>query len=164
MKTKYLFTLLALAVAFLALPQQAFAAAKWGSSVESAQKTAEKEKKPILVLFTGTAWCGYCQKLEAELLKTKEFEKYVKEKYILVKFEYASMGGKAPKNAKKWQEKFKISGFPTGVIIDAEGKELGRMGYNNGKKPEDYIKQLKNYETKTEGKDASDKDASKGTK
>ena len=45
---------------------------RWGKSLKSAQKQSEETGLPIVLLFTGTSWCGYCVKLEKEVLSKKD--------------------------------------------------------------------------------------------
>ena len=47
---------------------------RWGKSLKSAQKQAEETGLPIVLLFTGTSWCGFCVKLEKEILSKKDFK------------------------------------------------------------------------------------------
>jgi thioredoxin-related protein len=36
---------------------------------------SNKENKPLLLFFTGSDWCGWCIKLQNEVLKTADFKK-----------------------------------------------------------------------------------------
>jgi len=62
---------------------------QWENDLGVAQKKARQQGKPILLLFTGTTWCGVCQLLEKNVLSKPEFAAYVKDRAILVKEEYA---------------------------------------------------------------------------
>ena len=39
----------------------------WSEDFAAAQKTAEKEKKLILLAFSGSDWCGWCVKMDKEV-------------------------------------------------------------------------------------------------
>ena len=47
------------------------------------------------------------------------------------------------------KEKYKVNGFPTFVVLNAEGKEIGRqVGYSEGG-PEPFIKKLEGFKKKS---------------
>ncbi len=122
---------------------------RWGKNLRSAQRQAKETGLPIVLLFTGTSWCGYCVKLEKEVLSKKEFKQGMNGVAIGVKFEFGSSDFSKSKEAKT----YKIAAVPTIVVVDAEGKELGRTGYTSGRAPAQYIEFFKKYAPKTaEGK------------
>ena len=47
---------------------------KWETDLPAAQAQAKKEKKMVLMDFTGSDWCGWCIKLNKEVFSTKEFQ------------------------------------------------------------------------------------------
>ena len=51
----------------------------WHTDVREAITISNKEKKPLLMFFTGSDWCGWCIRLQNEVLKTPEFQKWAKE-------------------------------------------------------------------------------------
>ena len=111
---------------------------RWGKSLKSAQKQAAETGLPIVLLFTGTSWCGFCVKLEKEILSKKDFKQGMDGVAIGVKFEFGSSD---------------ITGVPAMVVVDADGKELGRTGYVPGRTPAQYVEFFKKYAPKTaEGK------------
>ena len=114
---------------------------RWGKSLKSAQKQSEETGLPIVLLFTGTSWCGYCVKLEKEVLSKKEFKQGMDGVAIGVKFEFSSSDFSKSKEAKT----YKVTGVPAMVVVDAEGKELGRTGYIPGRTPVQYVEFFKKY-------------------
>lgn len=114
---------------------------RWGKSLKSAQKQSEETGLPIALLFTGTSWCGYCVKLEKEILSKKEFRQGMNGVAIGVKFEFSGPDFSKSKEAKEYG----IRGVPAIVVVDAEGKALGRTGYIPGWTPAKYIEFFKKY-------------------
>ena len=107
----------------------------WLTSVEQAREVAKKEKKPILVDFTGSDWCGWCKKLEAEVFGTAAFKKWATEHVVLLKLDFPrriAQDETTKKQNADMKATFGIKGYPTIVFMDAEGKELGRSGYLPG--------------------------------
>ena len=45
----------------------------WQTNYDDAVKLAKKKKKPLLVFFTGSDWCGPCKMLHADLFENEEF-------------------------------------------------------------------------------------------
>lgn len=64
---------------------------------------------------------------------------------IGVKFEFSSSDFSKSKEAKT----YKVTGVPAMVVVDAEGKELGRTGYIPGRTPVQYVEFFKKYAPKT---------------
>ena len=118
---------------------------------EAAAKAAKAAETglPIVLLFTGTSWCGFCVKLEKEILSKKDFKQGMDGVAIGVKFEFGSSDFSKSKEAKTYN----ITGVPAMVVVDADGKELGRTGYVPGRTPAQYVEFFKKYAPKTaEGK------------
>ena len=124
----------------------------WLTDFEEAKKRAAAEKKPILMFFTGSDWCGWCIKLHEDVLDKDEFQKFAKENLILLELDFPNsipQSDALKKQNRALDEKFKVEGYPTMVLVEADGeKELGRtVGYTK-----DLVKELK----KALNKDAAD--------
>jgi protein disulfide-isomerase len=107
------------------------AQAPWTSDYEAAKARAKAENKPIFTYFTGSDWCGWCIKMEKDVLTKKEFLDYAKDHLILLELDYPRKPENKEKQSaelqaqnKKLDEKFKIEGFPTVYLLDAEGEKL----------------------------------------
>lgn len=96
-----------------------------------AVEQAGKENKVILLDFTGSDWCGWCMKMKQETLDTPAFKHYAKKNLVLVEVDFPHNKPQTDAVKKQNQElarKFKISGYPAFVLLNKEGKELGRQG------------------------------------
>ena len=60
----------------------------WLTDLAAAKKQAAEEKKPILMFFTGSDWCGWCIKLHEDVLDKKEFQDFAKENVILLELDF----------------------------------------------------------------------------
>lgn len=90
-----------------------------------ALKLAAKEKKIIMIDFY-TDWCGWCKKLDRDTYSSEEIGKYADENVISIKINADDKGGVGSAFSKK----LGITGFPTIVFFDADGKEIHRVvGY-----------------------------------
>jgi thiol-disulfide isomerase/thioredoxin len=132
-------------------------------SFEQAKKEAAAFKQPIFAFFTGSDWCGWCKKLRAEALDTPAFEKFAADNLILLEIDFPR-GKELPSSVKKQNDalaaQYQAKGFPTVCLLDADGKELGRTGYQEGG-AEAYVKHIKELLEKAGVKTADKPDAPK---
>jgi len=108
---------------------------QWIENYDAAIKAAKDMGRPILVNFTGSDWCGWCKKLMAEVFSKDEFINYAKEDLILLKLDFPRsipQTDELKAQNSSLQEKFKIEGYPTIVLLNSEGTEIGRLGYEPG--------------------------------
>jgi thioredoxin-related protein len=56
----------------------------WMDDFLAAQHIAANEKKLLFVVFSGSDWCGWCKRYADELLVLPEFQKAIKDRYVLV--------------------------------------------------------------------------------
>ncbi|HTL52911.1 MAG TPA: thioredoxin family protein [Planctomycetota bacterium] len=107
----------------------------WLTSLEKAQELAKKEHKKILTNFTGSDWCIWCKKLEAEVFSTATFKTWAAKNVILLKLDFPKQKPQddATKTANRaLMNKYGVKGFPTVLFLDETGKEVGRSGYQEG--------------------------------
>ncbi len=112
----------------------------WHDSFESAQQRSKETGKPILADFTGSDWCSWCVKLKKDVFETSEFQAWARENVILLELDYPkrAIQSSAIRNQnKQLAERYKISGYPTVLLLDSEGEVLGKLGYM--KQPSDWI-------------------------
>jgi len=108
-----------------------FAAGGWTDDYDKALAQAKAEKKLVLLDFTGSDWCGWCIKIDKEVFSKQDFKTFAKANLVPVTLDFPR-GKKLPKKTvdqnSKLKGEFKVSGFPTLVLLDGEGKELSRWG------------------------------------
>ena len=129
--TRFLTVCAALAVTTSA----ALAAAGWDDDYDKALAQAKAGKKMVLLDFTGSDWCGWCIKLDKEVFSKPEFKTYAKDNLVLVEVDFPQ-GKQQAKNLKeqneKLQKEFGVQGYPTIIVLNAEGKKVGQLGYMKG--------------------------------
>ena len=141
---KLLITLLAATV----LWQVNAAESIWLTDLPKAQAQAKSENKIVLMDFTGSDWCHWCIKFRKEVLDTDEFKAYAAKNVVLVEVDFPSKkqqsDGLKKANAALGKQ-YKVDGYPTLVVLDKDGKEIGRqVGYAEGG-PAAFIKKLEGY-------------------
>lgn len=117
----------------------------WDTNLEAAQAAAEVEGKHLFVYFAGSDWCGWCDRFHKEVLTTSRFRSYLEEGFVPVLIDFPrgiEQSERLKADNQDLARRLGIEGFPTVVLMDSEGKELGRLGYLPGG-PNNYISQVR---------------------
>jgi protein disulfide-isomerase len=140
--------LLLMVLAATVLWQANASEATWLTDLPQAKVQAKAENKIVLLDFTGSDWCGWCIKFKQEVLDTPKFQEYAAKNAVLVEVDFPNKKEQSDDLKKAntaLKTKYKINGFPTLVVLDQNGKEIGRqVGYAEGG-PKAFIGKLENY-------------------
>ncbi|CAM3853082.1 thiol-disulfide isomerase [Flavobacterium branchiophilum] len=107
----------------------------WKTNFEEAKKQAIAENKNILLVFSGSDWCGPCIKLDKNIWQSNEFKKEADKSWVLLKADFPKkkanqLPAEVTENNNKLAEKYNKDGnFPLVVLLDKTGKVLGMTGY-----------------------------------
>ena len=114
----------------------------WHTDMSKAVEISMQEEKPMLLFFTGSDWCGWCIRLQKEVLKTPEFTKWAKDNVILVELDYPRSVPQTPEIKQQnyeIQNVLGVQGYPTVYFVKGEKKDekfnlqaLGKTGYVPG--------------------------------
>lgn len=110
--------------------------ATWLTGVVEAADQATRENKLLLLDFTGSDWCGWCQKLDAETFSRPEFRDYAGKNLVLVQVDFP-MHKSLPDDVKEanlaLKKKYAVRGFPTVLVVKPDGTVLWEQrGYAPG--------------------------------
>ena len=122
----------------------AWAEANWLTDFAKARTEAKAGDKLLLLDFTGSDWCIWCRRLQAEVFSRPEFEEYAKKNLVLMTVDFPRakpLSAEMRKQNATLAQKFEIEGFPTIVILNSDGKQVGLLGYVPGG-PEAFIREL----------------------
>jgi protein disulfide-isomerase len=127
------------------------ASGQWGTDLPTALNQARTDSKLVLLDFTGSDWCPWCIKLDHDTLSTPQFTTYAQSKLELVRLDFPQNTPQSDdlKQANAaLKQRYNISGFPTCILVDASGRELGRqVGYLEGG-PDALIAELNGFSKK----------------
>lgn len=117
---------------------------KWLQDYSEGLKLARLYNKPLLLFFTGSDWCGYCEQMQENIFKTEEFAKKSKD-YILVELDFPR-GFELPENIRMQNDvvmnAFNIEGFPTIVLESSNGMPIGGFGYTASQSVSDFFETI----------------------
>jgi protein disulfide-isomerase len=120
----------------------------WLTELPKAEAQAKAENKIVLVDFTGSDWCGWCIKFKKEVLDTAEFQEYAAKNVVLVELDYPLKKVQADDLKKAnaaLKTQYNVHGFPTLLVLDKDGREIGRqVGYSKGG-PQAFIAKLEGF-------------------
>ncbi|WP_298346793.1 thioredoxin family protein [uncultured Algibacter sp.] len=105
----------------------------WYTDINEAMDLAVKENKKMMLFFTGSDWCGWCIKLQNEVFKTSDFEKWSND-VILVELDFprrTPQDEKIKGQNRQLQAIFKVRGYPSVYFVSPEKLPDGRMNLNN---------------------------------
>jgi len=100
----------------------------WIGDFDLAAEKAAEEGKPLLVVFTGTAWIDLSRNFYDEILSKSALLDAVGEKLVLVKLEFPEEGS-APERFDELRETYGVRGFPMVVLVGVDHRPFGINGY-----------------------------------
>jgi len=116
--------------------------AMWEVDPRVAFAQAQREQKPLLLLFTAD-WNAKCLKLSEEVFSTKSFNEFAREKAVICYLNFPRNQTDAPDLVRDWKERFKVMGFPNLLLFNPDGQVTREIaGYTVGR-PREYFNQLK---------------------
>jgi thioredoxin-related protein len=117
---------------------------EWLTDAPSAQEKARRERKMVLLDFTGSDWCAWCIKLKSEVFDKPEFADYAREKLVMVEVDFPRHKALSPSQREanqRLQQTYQISGYPTIIVLNPDGQPIARSGYAPGG-PDAFIASL----------------------
>ncbi|MBI3868279.1 MAG: thioredoxin family protein [Verrucomicrobia bacterium] len=101
----------------------------WASGLDSARAAAKAQRRPLLLYFTGSTWCSSCMKFNRRVLSTEPFASFATNRMLFVKLDFPDPAIVNPGPSDLLEARmreYKVSGFPTIVLMSPDGLELGR--------------------------------------
>ena len=118
----------------------------WGTNLEAALTKAKTANKMVFVDFTGSDWCPPCKALKKNVFNSDEFKAYAKKHLVLVELDFPRDKSKVTKEQAAYNREqakaFAVRGYPTVILMDADGKELTKKVGFGRTSAEKYIAAL----------------------
>jgi protein disulfide-isomerase len=113
-------------------------------NLPKALESAKANGKNVFMVCSGSDWCGWCMRLEQEVLSSQIFREKMSG-YELVFIDMPQdktiLSDWAREHNQAVCEEYKVHGFPSCFILDADGKVISRLGYEKGG-AENYVKTI----------------------
>jgi thioredoxin-related protein len=123
---------------------------EWMTDAEAAQAKAKAENKLVLLDFTGSDWCKWCIKLKREVFDQPEFAQYAQSKLVTVVVDFPenhTLPQLQQHANRALKHTYNVGSYPTIILLDGDGKVVGRTGYVSGG-PAAFIEKLEQGTTK----------------
>jgi thioredoxin-related protein len=123
----------------------ASAESDWLTDYKKAQQEAKAGNKFLLLDFTGSDWCGWCKRFDKEVLLQPEFKDFARDNLVVVELDFPRAKQQTPELKKQNRElaqQYEIVGFPTIVVLSADGQKLWRYDGYFPDGPAAFIAQL----------------------
>lgn len=94
---------------------------EWYTDITQIAKLSKETKKPVFGFFTGSDWCGWCHKLQADVMSKPGFKSWAQKNVILMELDFPRMKQLPEELAKQnasLQQFFKVQGYPTVWIFN----------------------------------------------
>lgn len=106
-----------------------------GTTLADAVAKAKAEGKKVF-LDCFTSWCGPCKKMAREVFPQKNVGDYMNSRFVSIQIDMEK--GEGPALA----ERLQVSAYPTFIIFNAEGGEIGR--FLGGSEADEFLEKVKN--------------------
>lgn len=135
----------ALFIGFIFSTSSVFASAKvgWIGETKIALEKAAKDKKPILLYFTGSEWCPPCVELEKKVFSKKGTLQSLEKFFVLCKLDLPKDRKKISKEMQLEMKKHRVISLPQLILLDEHGKEFHRsvpVKHDSSEKMLDYLR------------------------
>ncbi len=104
----------------------------WFTDANAAMAEAKAKQLPVFAYFTGSDWCPYCKIFSEKVLQTQRFRDFATGKVVLLYLDFPQeqqLPESLVRQNEEWQARYRVEGFPTVLLVDADGNEIDRLGY-----------------------------------
>jgi thiol:disulfide interchange protein len=121
---------------------------EWTMDFEAAKTLAKEKNLPILINFTGSDWCGWCQLMDRNVFAKPEWETYARKDLVLVFIDFPQDKALVPMHFVARNEalskQFGVRGYPTYILLASDGAtRLGQLGASRNATPEAFIADIR---------------------
>lgn len=120
---------------------------EWLTDVHAALDKARLENKFVLLDFTGSDWCGWCQRLKSEVFDQPEFAAFAQVNLVMVEVDFPHHKPQSPEQKAANDQlagTYHITGFPTLIYLNQFSQQVAIGGYIAGG-PKSFIAQVEKF-------------------
>lgn len=116
----------------------------WYTSLQEVHELSAKTNKPIFAFFTGSDWCGWCKRLQANVFVKPAFIEWASKNVILLELDFPRAKPLSPELSQQnaeLQQALGVRGYPTVWLLYTQKVDstntinlntLGSLGYPQG--------------------------------
>ena len=108
---------------------------------KNAQKTASKDKKDVLMVFSGSKWQDVSKNFEKTILNSEAFQKGIEKDFVQIVIDCPRERTEAHKELLELQQTYRFREMPSVVLTDGQGRPYAYTGARNNE-PAAYLKSL----------------------
>jgi thioredoxin-related protein len=123
------------AALLLACAPRAGRAFEWRTDLAQAAADARQGPRHILLNFSGSDWCGWCKRLDAEVFSQPAFQEYAATDLVAILADFprrTKLDSALQAQNERLLRHFGVEGFPTLFLFSPEGELITRLGYQPG--------------------------------
>lgn len=116
----------------------------WLTDFAAARAQAARENRPVLINFSGSDWCGWCMRLDAEVFSTPAFITFAAQRLVCVQIDFprrTQLPDALVAQNRSLKQAYGVEGYPTVLITTPQGQVIARTGYRAGG-PQAYVEHL----------------------
>lgn len=139
---------------FTLLSSTALQAQEWKSNLDEGLREAATSGKRVLLFFTLSEGCENCTRLDTTVFHSTEFRDVAASSYVLVKMDFTKQAAdkvsevQSEKNLLVVEKYNKDGFFPYVVVLNKDGKKLGKSGIYREQTPSQYVEMLQSFESR----------------
>jgi thioredoxin-related protein len=126
-------------------PNLLWADSSWETNLKKAQEAAKAQNKLLFIDFTGSDWCGFCVRLDRDILSRPQFKAFANKNLVLMEVDFPRRKEQSAETRAQNQRlalQYNIQGFPTIVVLNGEGQTVWRYDGYFSDGPEAFIAEL----------------------
>lgn len=108
----------------------------WMTDFEAAKQKAADEGKDLLVNFSGSDWCYWCQRLDTEVFSSSTFIEQAEPLFVFVVIDFprnkSGQSTTLQEQNRRLADQFHIRGYPTVILMRSDGSSYAETGYVEG--------------------------------
>ena len=123
----------------------------WQDRYSDALELAKSQDRPLVVVFSGSDWCGPCIRMKKKILDSGEFTEHARENYVLYNADFPKkkqnqLSPELSTTNRSLAERYNPEGhFPVIEVLDRDENLLGKTGYFPKFGPRKYIELLNGF-------------------
>ncbi len=100
------------------------------SDLTKATQLAQLYNRPLILVFTGSDWCSWSQKISKKMFDSEEFSEAVGSSFIFVPLDFPS-NALIDEGRLEVKRRYDVKTFPTLLMVEPDGREITRLSYSD---------------------------------